>query len=199
MGNSEVGDKSVDLIVTDPPWDREFVPRYQDLAKLAARVLKPGRPCLAMVGQIRMPEVLDALRSELRYTWTLAYLTRENTRPTNRKVQASSWLPVLLFVSRGDDRIGAHGADLFTEADAKASLREHPWQKDVTALGEMITAFSNPGDLVFDPFLGSGTTALAAIGTGRRFVGIDIDKKAVELATRRVAAVKWGGARARTG
>jgi DNA modification methylase len=172
---------------------------YGDLAKLAARVLKPGRPCLAMVGQIRMPEVLDALRTELRYTWTLAYLTRENTRPTNRKVQASSWLPVLLFVARGDDRIGAHGADLFQESYPKASLREHPWQKDATALGEMITAFSNPGDLAFDPFTGSGTTAVAAVGTGRRFVGIDIDKKAVALATKGVAAVKWGGARVKTG
>jgi DNA modification methylase len=45
---------------------------------------------------------------------------------------------------------------------------------------------SNPGDLVIDPFLGGGTTAIAALRTQRRFLGIDIDESMIETTRRRI-------------
>lgn len=58
-----------------------------------------------------------------------------------------------------------------------------------TALpGRCIALTSQPGDLVLDPFTGSGTTALAAKELGRRFVGFDISEKYIDLATMRLAA-----------
>jgi adenine-specific DNA-methyltransferase len=51
----------------------------------------------------------------------------------------------------------------------------HPTQKPVMALRPPIQAFSRPGEIVLDPFVGSGTTAVAAKSLGRRYIGIDID------------------------
>ncbi len=49
----------------------------------------------------------------------------------------------------------------------------HPTQKPEKLLAKLILASSNPGDIVFDPFLGSGTTSVTAKKLGRRFVGIE--------------------------
>ncbi|HJQ56360.1 MAG TPA: site-specific DNA-methyltransferase [Vineibacter sp.] len=57
------------------------------------------------------------------------------------------------------------------------------------AFGHIVT-WSNPGDTVLDPFLGSGSSAIAALKAGRRFIGIDIVRKYVEVARRRIAAVR---------
>ena len=53
----------------------------------------------------------------------------------------------------------------------------HPTQKPVMALRPPIQAFTRPGEIVLDPFVGSGTTALAAKLLSRRYIGIDIDPK----------------------
>jgi adenine-specific DNA-methyltransferase len=51
----------------------------------------------------------------------------------------------------------------------------HPTEKPLTAMMRLVHAFSKPGDLVLDPFVGSGTTAVAAKRLGRRYIGIDIE------------------------
>ena len=51
----------------------------------------------------------------------------------------------------------------------------HPTQKPESLLERIILAASNPGDTVLDPFCGSGTTGVAALRHGRRFIGIDMD------------------------
>ena len=55
--------------------------------------------------------------------------------------------------------------------------------------GKLIEAFTEPGDLVCDPFVGSGTTAVACQQTGRKFIGCDIDAATVRVARARVAAL----------
>jgi site-specific DNA-methyltransferase (adenine-specific) len=49
----------------------------------------------------------------------------------------------------------------------------HPTQKPLALLERIVRASSNPGDMILDPFLGSGTTAVAAINNGRRVIGVD--------------------------
>lgn len=68
---------------------------------------------------------------------------------------------------------------------AEKALGKHPTQKPVELLERVVVAASNPGDLVLDPFCGSGTTGLAATRLGRRFVGIELTPEYAELATRR--------------
>jgi site-specific DNA-methyltransferase (adenine-specific) len=53
---------------------------------------------------------------------------------------------------------------------------------------ELLSLFSNPGDLICDPFMGSGTTGVACVKLGRRFIGIEKDHKYFDIACERISA-----------
>jgi len=72
----------------------------------------------------------------------------------------------------------------------------HPTQKPVTALSPLIQSFTKPGDLVLDPFAGSGSTNEAAFHTGRRSLGIEVDPTYHRAAVARMAALLGGHVRA---
>jgi len=63
---------------------------------------------------------------------------------------------------------------------------EHPTEKPLNLTGRFINIFTNKGDVVLDPFLGSGTTAAAAQTLHRNFIGIEIDPKFCEMARQRL-------------
>ncbi|MCK5127847.1 MAG: site-specific DNA-methyltransferase [candidate division Zixibacteria bacterium] len=63
---------------------------------------------------------------------------------------------------------------------------DHPTQKSEKLMARLILASSNPDDLVFDPFLGSGTTAITAKKLGRRYIGMEIDEEFCLLAQKRL-------------
>ena len=62
----------------------------------------------------------------------------------------------------------------------------HPTQKPLALLERVLAASAAPGDLVVDPFCGSGTTGIAAVRAGCRFLGIDRGEEYVQLAARRL-------------
>ena len=66
----------------------------------------------------------------------------------------------------------------------------YPTQKPLALLERIVSASSNAGDLVFDPFMGSGTTLVAAKRLGRRFAGCDVSADAVACARARLAEVE---------
>lgn len=68
----------------------------------------------------------------------------------------------------------------------------YPTQKPEVLLDRIIRASSNPGDLVFDCFMGSGTTQAVAMKLGRRFIGADINLGAVQITTKRLLGVAKG-------
>lgn len=65
----------------------------------------------------------------------------------------------------------------------------HPHQKGLRILEKMIRHSSNEGDLVLDPFMGSGSTAIASLNTDRAFIGFEIDKNYYNLALKRLGRV----------
>jgi site-specific DNA-methyltransferase (adenine-specific) len=67
---------------------------------------------------------------------------------------------------------------------------DHPTQKPEKLIAKLVLASSLPGDLVFDPFLGSGTTAVVATKLGRRFCGIELNKEYCCWALKRLQAAK---------
>jgi site-specific DNA-methyltransferase (adenine-specific) len=69
----------------------------------------------------------------------------------------------------------------------------HPTQKPLRLVRRAIVASTREGDLVFDPFCGSGTTGVAAKELGRFFVGAEKEEEFAELATRRIGAAVRGG------
>ena len=69
----------------------------------------------------------------------------------------------------------------------------HPTQKPLKLLRRALLASSREGDLVLDPFCGSGTTGVAAKELGRFFVGAEKEAEYCELAARRIGAIERGG------
>jgi len=84
-----------------------------------------------------------------------------------------------------------HPANLWTDITipfwSMPENTDHPTQKPEKLLAKVILASSNPGDVVFDPFLGSGTTSVVARKLGRHFVGVEIDETYACLAEKRLA------------
>lgn len=70
----------------------------------------------------------------------------------------------------------------------------HPCQLPLKLLERVVQISSNPGDIILDPFLGTGTTAIAAKGLGRHYVGIDIDSKYREIALTKLARLEGNDA-----
>ena len=69
---------------------------------------------------------------------------------------------------------------------------KHPTQKPVALINRLIEAATDPGDLILDPFMGSGTTGVAAIQLKRRFLGIELDPGYIRLAEARIRDVEAG-------
>jgi site-specific DNA-methyltransferase (adenine-specific) len=67
------------------------------------------------------------------------------------------------------------------------SASQHPTEKPVELMAKCIALFTNPNDLVLEPFVGTGATLVAAKSLGRRAIGIEIEEKYIEIAIRRLA------------
>lgn len=76
--------------------------------------------------------------------------------------------------------------------DSKETLVAHPTQKPLEVMKWCVEQFSKPGDTILDPFMGSGTTGVACVLLGRKFIGIERDPDYVRIATRRIALEKLG-------
>lgn len=68
-------------------------------------------------------------------------------------------------------------------------MKAHPTEKPLSLMRELIQLFTNPGDVIFDPFMGSGTTGVAALECGRRFIGAEKDEGYFETAVKRMEDV----------
>ena len=78
---------------------------------------------------------------------------------------------------------------MLQEDMAHKEERVHPTQKPVKLMEWCLLKYSQPGDLILDPFLGSGTTAVACVKTGRNYIGIEKEPKYVETALKRLEKV----------
>lgn len=91
--------------------------------------------------------------------------------------------------TNGDFRL-THPSNLWTDLTvpfwSMPENTEHPTQKPEKLLAKIILASSNEGDIILDPFLGSGTTSVVAKKLGRNFIGIEIDKYYCCLAEKRL-------------
>jgi site-specific DNA-methyltransferase (adenine-specific) len=71
-------------------------------------------------------------------------------------------------------------------------VRVHPTQKPIGLMLELVRLFSDPGELVWDPYCGSGTTGVACLRLGRRFLGHEMQPRYAKVAAERLAAEERG-------
>jgi site-specific DNA-methyltransferase (adenine-specific) len=182
LKNADVADESVDWIITDPPYPKEFLPVYDDLGAFAARVLKPGGSLVCMIGQSYLPEILKALSGYLTYHWIAAYLTPgSSTQVWQRRVN-TNWKPLLWF-TRGEFK-GEFSGDVCQSTSQ--DKEHHHWGQSESGMASIIERFTFPGQTICDPFCGAGTTGVVAVTMNRLFVGIDIDPAAIEKSVGRL-------------
>jgi 16S rRNA G966 N2-methylase RsmD len=182
---AEVPDGSVDLIVTDPPYPAEFLPLLSDLSAVAARVLKPQGVLLALCGKIALPEWIDRLREHLNYGWTYCEpMEGSHLRIIGRHV-VESWKPWLAF-SNGKWPSGTteFHPDLIDAGRREKS--DYRWQQSPDAASAFIDVFTEPGDLILDPFSGTASYGIAATAGGRRFLGVEHDADRFRLCCERL-------------
>ena len=190
-----VPDASIDLVVTDPPFivrytskDGRGYPNDDNVDWLAPafrevhRVLKQDRFCLCFYSWKHAARFLEAwegagFKPVGHLVWTKDYASRTGV------VQYRHDLTYVL--AKGNPRPERILRDVLPYQFEGNRL--HPAQRPVSALRPLISAFSKPGDIVLDPFAGSGTTGVAAKRLGRRFLGIELDQRYHRIAAQRLS------------
>lgn len=172
----------VDVIITDPPYPREYLWTFAELSRQANALLKPGGLCVVMSGQSYLPEVYEAMGSHLDYYWTGAYLLPGQPTPLRQRNVNTSWKPLLVYANgRAEPRI--FGDVMRSDRNEK---EWHDWGQSISGMLDVVDRLTEPGDLVLDPFVGGGATAVAALELDRSVVVADNDAEQVRLSDYRV-------------
>jgi DNA modification methylase len=97
-----------------------------------------------------------------------------------------NFLPVLLYGKAIDLNLGAKIPTAIA-SNATAEKVDHPCPKPLDWMMWLVSLASRKGETILDPFMGSGTTGVAAVKLGRRFIGIEIEPKYFDIACRRIS------------
>ena len=85
---------------------------------------------------------------------------------------------------------GRRGVFIYGKHDAGTGYggvsNEHPTQKPISLMTDLVSLFTNSGQLIVDPFMGSGSTGVACMNLGRQFIGIEREPKYFDIACRRI-------------
>jgi len=180
-----IPDESVDLIFTDPVYDR--IDDYRWLAETAARVLKPDRAALVWCGIGYLPDTLQAINhGALSYRWTFGAV-RPKGFPSGRFFQKgfSNW-QCLLWLEKGNSMPVKHISDI-TFSDNSAPMMFHGWAKNFAPLLHWIGRFVDSTAIVADFFGGGGTVPAVCKLLGLDYIAFEIDPATADLARERVA------------
>lgn len=199
-------DESVDVTITDPP--------YNERTHKGARAKGGKLVADTTINFASLPSVewfTEALR--ISRHWVLGFCAVEQfglyeATAGECWVRAGIWLKVGAAPQFTGDRpaTGAEGIAIAHRlgkkrwngggshavwshgfaADEVGDGRVHPTQKPYRLMAELVRLFSDPDEIVFDPYCGSGTTGAAAVALGRRFIGIEQNIVHVETAKRRI-------------
>ena len=163
---------SVDAVVTDPPygvgyaeWDANPVMDWLDKTDAAIIAVTPGIKNL--------------------FAWPRPFWIASYSYPQGLKHAAggrfNSWEPVLLY---GGNPFQVDHKQFY---GASESIYGHPSVKPLAPFRWIISNIADADSVVLDPFMGSGTTGVACVQTGRRFIGIEIDPTYFEIAVKRIS------------
>jgi len=175
--SSPIEDNSIDVIITDPPYPKEFLDCWDKLAQFAAAKLKDGGVLVAMSGQSYLPEVYKRMTIDgLNYYWTCCISTPGASANMRQKRLNSNWKPLLFYVKGNYTRTFLN-TDIFVSEykDTNSSQLYHKWGQSYPLTKSIVEKFTYANDVVCDPFAGGGTTLLASMELKRKVIGIEID------------------------
>jgi DNA modification methylase len=196
-----------DAVITDEPYGigggAAFVRRAGDIencdaegfnlivkgwVRLAARLVKSGGYLATFTSRQRQREIEDEMAAAGIMPWMPFYLVKTAPPPTPRNVFVSS-VEVCVTGYSGSRQWygGGYTPNCWIGLTPnRLNCGLHPTEKPVAALVRLVSAFTDIGGSVLDPFAGSGTTLVAAKQCGRRAIGIEIEERYCEIAARRL-------------
>lgn len=195
-------DSFADLVVTDPPYGVHYqdsngrtIANDDDPTRILGaftdlyRVLKPDSICISFYGWSQVDTFFRAWR-------------RAGFRPVGHIVWAKDYASRTRYLHYRHEQayVLAKGLPKMPEEPIDdiqswvySGNPDHPTQKAVRILTPLIEAFSQPGQLVLDPFAGSGSTLVAAAISGRRYLGVELEQGYCRVARERLARVHARG------
>lgn len=187
----------VDAVVTDPPYElemggggigaqRTYISEIRGFTDggFDESVLTPFDNWTVFCG-IRQVEKMIGLASERR--WMLVTWNKPNPTPLSN----GNYLPDTEYIIHSFPSGGLHGeySDRARWIVYPAQQgKSHPNEKPLPVIIKCVKCASEQGETILDPFLGSGTTAIACIRTGRKCIGIEKERKYFDIAVARVEA-----------
>jgi len=183
----DLPDKCVDLVLTDPPYGVNFeYDTYNDTPESLKELVDRFMPELLRVGK----RVLITCGNGNQHLypkpdWTLAWVISAGAG--QNKWGFTCWQPILAY---GKDPFRANGMgarpDIIQSNEASEDFG-HSCTKPIDFWKKLLLRGSvKETDIIFDPFMGSGTTALASKALNRRFIGCEISEKYCEIARQRL-------------
>ena len=198
-------DDAVDHVITDPPYDAETHENATSSKGKGTKIKIDFDPLSDPF--ILVPELLRVSKR-----WVVSFCSVEQLGTYRRAGKASylrggAWdrpdgTPqisgdrpaqgfegIAILHNPGRKKWNAGGKRGVWRCGVERGTRYHPTQKPIKLMVDLIRDFTDPGDLVLDPFCGSGTTGVAALQLGRRFIGIELDPKYAKIARERLSEV----------
>lgn len=158
-------DQSVDVIIADPPYNGEVV-NMDELRRV----------CRGHIVSFCAPFAPFFEPDELAY-WVKPTSTKNYSKHLGNFVE---W--ILVERHGAVFNAGLHWSNYTgVYTDILLKKPDHPFEKPLSLIQRLVAIYSSPGDIVFDPFMGSGTTKRASLPLGRDFYGCEIDPKYFDL------------------
>ena len=215
MAGMEAG--SVDAVITDPPYGStdgkgkvtkkeselvEYGHEWDTILPLAwigpaVKVCVSGGWLAVFTDKLSVKTVWDAIEeSGARCKQTFHWI-KSNPPPQPRRNFASGVESAVVATNGAVKKWNGGGWRLnyFCCPIVTSDRTDHPTEKPVALMSYLIESFTDIGDTILDPFMGSGTTGVAALLTGRRFIGIELDPGYFKIAKKRIedASMRFKG------
>jgi hypothetical protein len=172
---------SIDCIISDPPYPKEFIHLYGELAKACSEA--NIERVAVMAGQSYLPQIIEEMCKHLQYRWIIAYMTPGGQAVQQWQAKVNTfWKPVIVF-GPSEGWIG----DVATSKTNDNDKRFHEWGQSESGMSDLVNRLSRPGETVCDPFMGAGTTGVVSLALGRKFIGCDIDASHCNSARKRLS------------
>ena len=163
----------------------------------AARVIKTGGSLIVFMSIIKVETIIRLATRHGFYYKTTGIWHKQNPMPRNMNLHyinsTEAWVYFVYKKHTGTFNNNGKAVHDFYETPVtpagERKFGKHPTQKPVTLLEKMILLLSNEGDTVFDPFMGSGSTGVAAIKNGRTFIGSEISAEYCDICRARLESV----------
>lgn len=186
--SASIPDESVDAIITDPPYPKEFLHTWSQMAEVAMRVLRPGGWCIAYSGKMHLLEVMQMMATEgLTFYWQIIFQQTVQAPVHPRKVN-TLYKPILVFQKPPIKTQETYIFDVIQGGGVQKD--RHDWQQSEDGFEFLVDAFTSPGDLILEPFAGGGTVPNVAKRMSRRCIAYEIDERSHAQTCDRL----WGNA-----